>query len=473
MLLRCTATPLLKPRILVGGCRVRSWPAAASDAINITNVASRLGASLAVLSQVTTVRPDRALYRRAQDAVAAVDSNLNAHVISFLRWLVGDTDELPPRPLHRRRTQPRNAKVEATTTLTSSNMCSIIRRSHRKATLLTTGTLAGDALSPHWTTGGLSMATFGYRIMELYITQSRKPERLSLKEPETAGGLRKALARIVNGAVAEGERDEANYRYVRISEVRESGWGILLTVQGGDYGDTAEVFDVENGNLDDPVREIKHSDAVLKNYRVLFIIPPRGDTGLLISEIRGRSHPTSALLKLLNIRLNEHGVKLRVTSELVDARAWSDFLDNEDVGVTGVELVQSTTSRDRTSFTEENVKSARLQITLVDGSAVKRRIVTAMRAMRDSHKPPKLAGLVGLRGFKDEDFDEEQVITVHDGRQRKIDVTSSWPRFTYPLDGDEQLTVREFVEEVVPVAQSTLRQLNVDLTADWRPKLLD
>lgn len=45
-----------------------------------------------------TPRPDPELKRRAQKAVAEVDSNLNAHIIGFLRWLVGDTDELPKRP---------------------------------------------------------------------------------------------------------------------------------------------------------------------------------------------------------------------------------------------------------------------------------------------------------------------------------------------------------------------------------------
>ncbi|MGK8559548.1 hypothetical protein [Nocardia gipuzkoensis] len=47
---------------------------------------------------VMTVRPDPDLHQRAKAAVALVDSNLNAHVVAFLRWLVHDTDDLPPRP---------------------------------------------------------------------------------------------------------------------------------------------------------------------------------------------------------------------------------------------------------------------------------------------------------------------------------------------------------------------------------------
>lgn len=48
-----------------------------------------------------TPRPAPELRERAKRAVAEVDSTLNGHVIEFLRWLVGDTDELPARPAKR------------------------------------------------------------------------------------------------------------------------------------------------------------------------------------------------------------------------------------------------------------------------------------------------------------------------------------------------------------------------------------
>jgi hypothetical protein len=51
------------------------------------------------LKPARTFRPDSLeLYERAKDAVADVDSTLNAHINAFLRWLVGETDELPERP---------------------------------------------------------------------------------------------------------------------------------------------------------------------------------------------------------------------------------------------------------------------------------------------------------------------------------------------------------------------------------------
>lgn len=50
------------------------------------------------LNPARVYRPDVELYERAQAAVAAVDSNMNAHIIEFLRWVAGDTDNLPARP---------------------------------------------------------------------------------------------------------------------------------------------------------------------------------------------------------------------------------------------------------------------------------------------------------------------------------------------------------------------------------------
>ncbi len=45
-----------------------------------------------------TPRPPAELRERAKIAVAEVNSDLNAHVIAFLRWLVHDQDEPPARP---------------------------------------------------------------------------------------------------------------------------------------------------------------------------------------------------------------------------------------------------------------------------------------------------------------------------------------------------------------------------------------
>lgn len=45
-----------------------------------------------------TFRPPPDLYDKAKSSVAEVGSDMNAHLVAFLRWLTGETDELPPRP---------------------------------------------------------------------------------------------------------------------------------------------------------------------------------------------------------------------------------------------------------------------------------------------------------------------------------------------------------------------------------------
>jgi hypothetical protein len=50
------------------------------------------------LKRARTYRPDPELYEQAKDAVREVDSTMNEHINAFLRWLIRETEELPPRP---------------------------------------------------------------------------------------------------------------------------------------------------------------------------------------------------------------------------------------------------------------------------------------------------------------------------------------------------------------------------------------
>ncbi|WP_344861624.1 hypothetical protein [Amycolatopsis ultiminotia] len=295
-----------------------------------------------------------------------------------------------------------------------------------------------------------------------------------MTEPESVGGLYPAALQAARDAMVRGEKDETRQHYTRISQVRQDAWGILLNVKGGEYGEPREVIDVDANAPEEDPRQIGQSDAVLSDFYSLLIIPPYGHAGLLITEVKGRSHMTPATLRQLNFRLRDLGVFLRVTSDTVDAKAWSEFLEDDSVGVTGVELVQSSQSPDRTRFTTENVRRSRLHLDLEDGSQVKARVVDALRAMIGLEpRRPQLVGLVGLRDFDDEDFDEERIITVCDGKERKIDVRSSWPKFTYAIDTEERLSAAEFVQEVLPAALDSLRLLNVDVAPNWRPRISD
>jgi hypothetical protein len=138
-------------------------------------------------------------------------------------------------------------------------------------------------------------------------------------------------------------------------------------LKGGSYGELRELFDVDEDDPDAPTRPVMPTDAVLSDFRVLFVIPPYGLSGLIIVETRSRSHLTGQAIRQINSQLMRHGVWLRTRREITDAAAWQQYLSAGNVGVKAVELIQTTQSADRTSFTSENVKRTHVQIDLYDG----------------------------------------------------------------------------------------------------------
>lgn len=316
------------------------------------------------------------------------------------------------------------------------------------------------------------MAKYGYRVMELIATPPNKMSEVAFTEP-VPGGLREAAFTAAKAAMTSGEKNDQRGVYTRVSDVKADAWGILLTVKGGQYGESRELLDVDSVDPDEPMRPVGPSDAVLSDLRVLLLIPPYGTKGLLVTETRSRSHWTSFVLNRLNLELRSLGVKLRTVREATDALAWSNYLSRDEVGIKSVELIQTTQSADRTRFTSENVKSARLQLNIDDGSELKRRLSSIVRGFTGQNvRHLQLAGVVGLRAdFSDDDFDEEKIIVVDGDREQKINVSGGWPQFTYSFDTDYVLSDSEFVDGVLDVARKTLEHLNVDIAADWRPRI--
>ncbi|MBW4720741.1 hypothetical protein [Saccharothrix obliqua] len=312
----------------------------------------------------------------------------------------------------------------------------------------------------------ITLSTYGFRVFELFATPLRSFNRASFTEPEP-DGLREIVRELAGKRVESGgEKNDKKGIYNRFDSTEASNWGVLITASGGFYGEPAQVVDVESG---EEARPIAVTDAVLRESRVLMLIPPIGESGLLIAETRGRSHLASSVLIQLNNDLKAHGIRLRTITDLADEHAWSKFLDAEEIGVRSVELVQRSQSTDRTNFTSENVKKSTLIIDLEDGTETKRRIRGALKELRGKGQRPSLAGMVGLAHYRDEDFDEERIIAVVDGRDRTINITSGWPAFTYTIDCEDRPTDQHFVEEACEVARTTFPALNVDLASDWRP----
>lgn len=68
-------------------------------------------------------RPPPELYSRAKEVVAEADSDMNAHLIGFLRWLTRETDELPSRG-----DPPASAVLELTGKKTPEEIAAIRKR---------------------------------------------------------------------------------------------------------------------------------------------------------------------------------------------------------------------------------------------------------------------------------------------------------------------------------------------------------
>lgn len=316
------------------------------------------------------------------------------------------------------------------------------------------------------------MAKYGYRVMELIATPPSKMAEVAFTEPDP-GGLRDAVMTAAKAAMASGERNDDRGVYTRVSNVKADAWGVLMTVKGGSYGESRELLNIDSSDPDEPTRPVGPSDAVLSDLRVLLLVPPYGTCGLIIAEIRTRSHWTSFVLRRLNSELKSVGVKLRVRRDTTDALAWGNYLSRDEVGIKSVELIQTTQSADRTRFTAENVKSVRLQLGIEDGSTIKRRLSLILRGLAgERSRRPRLAGVVGLRmGLSDDDFDDEKIVIVEGDREQKISVSHGWPQFTYDLDTEFLLTDAEFVDGVLDVARKTLEHMNVDIATNWRPRI--
>lgn len=312
--------------------------------------------------------------------------------------------------------------------------------------------------------------SYGYKMSVACLTPRQRPDqRIAFDDPALGAGGALSLVTNTLRAAMEGEADERKSVYTRFDQLQQSGWAVLLAASGGPFGEPAQVVDRHTGTAR---ASLGVDDAVLRDARLLFVLPPYGTQGLLISEARGRSHLGPAVIHRVNKRMADQGLVLRLDSEVADDVAWNAYLDRDDVSVSGVELVQNRRSADGGRFTEEDaIKKARLTLDLEPGTRTQQRVRGALSELRGKRAARlQLAGLVGLRQYRDDDFDEERLVVVQDGRRRSLNVTYGWPAFTYDL-GQDRLTEIEFLAAVRDAAADTLDALEVDRAPSWWPSL--
>jgi len=146
---------------------------------------------------------------------------------------------------------------------------------------------------------------YGYKVAMAYLTPPNSPgARIAFDDPELGADGARGLLQDALQALTGGAEDEQRYHHSRLDGVHMDGWGVLLTVSGGSYGEAAEVVDRRTGRAR---RALARDDAVLRDARLLWLMPPHGTVGLLLSEARGRSHLGPAVVRRLNNYLKPAG----------------------------------------------------------------------------------------------------------------------------------------------------------------------
>lgn len=111
---------------------------------------------------------------------------------------------------------------------------------------------------------------------------------------------------------------------------------------------------------------------------------------------------------------------VRLDSEIADEVAWNGFIEHGDLSVRGVELIQRRRSQGAGRFTQDDsIRRVKLVLDLEPDTRTAGRVRDVLNALRGSgDRRLRLASVVGLRGYGDDDFDEERLIVVQDGRER-------------------------------------------------------
>ncbi|MCM3516240.1 hypothetical protein [Nocardioides sp. P86] len=310
--------------------------------------------------------------------------------------------------------------------------------------------------------------SYGFRIFKIKFTPDRKlaPD-LHFDNPLFGpDGARGAVASACTKLhQSSGDADTKKGAYFKVVEAQEGGWMIAVLGSGGSFGIQRDVIDTTTGQYKAPIAP---DDAVLDRMHLLLLIPPNGDSGLLVAETSGRSHLTPGLTRALNLHLKGRGVKLRLEDDFTDAEAWSQFLDQSNIDVKAVELVQTHKPAQGVSFGDKSIARAVVTLQLAKGAQAKSGLLKELKKAHKKGSKPQLTGLIGLQAAADDDFDEQRVVYVQNGRQRRITVASSWPAFIYEL-GDTPPSRQELLDGCRSEVQHLLTQMQIGRPNDWWP----
>lgn len=326
------------------------------------------------------------------------------------------------------------------------------------------------------------MSSYGFKSYIVEITPFGKPsEPLPLDLPEFGeGGALGLVERLLHKKAEHQHSDEQTGTYTEVREVWPKHNGLWVVASGGDYGTTRETRDTVTGE-EGPV--VGSNLAVLSPRRLVLVLPPTGTRGVLISEVKGRSHLTKGFVTSLNrvLRLTGGGYTLRLKSDVADGIAWSNFIQNEQSGIVGLQLTDRGVGANNNPLARgEGVREIELSLAIEPTSSTALGLIDRLRGAfaNDSDDGPDLRSLrlarsVSIPGYDDRDFDEERVVVVENGRRRTINVSRGLPSFVYPIDTDKEPSNKLFGVEAHYVAADLFNSLEIDLPHTWWPQMPD
>ncbi|WP_248762126.1 hypothetical protein [Pseudarthrobacter sp. SSS035] len=297
--------------------------------------------------------------------------------------------------------------------------------------------------------------------------KGRPQVSLEFDDPTLPFDAPRLIAETLKDMVDRGEADKRKSTFFTVDAFRQSNWGFVAHASGGDFGSPARAVDVGTGQV---TKDITADEAVLRDSRLVVLVPPSGIEGLIISEVQGNASLLTPFVNQLDRRLNAHGLKIHVDNAIADSVAWNDYLSRPDVGIQGIELVQKD-SVDRTSFDDPSgVSTVKMYVGIETGSMKARNIAAALKQLVGRHHSPmNLVGLVGIKGRTEGDFDEEKIITVQDGKSRVLDVTHGWPRFVYRLSETVRPSEEDFLNGAQTAAFDVMLGAGIQPTGKWWP----
>jgi hypothetical protein len=295
------------------------------------------------------------------------------------------------------------------------------------------------------------LSAFGYRISLFQLALKGRPKDAY---PFDHAALNGSLLDILEGQlklmVNQGEVDDRRSTFFTVDSERRDKWGLVTEVSGGAYGTTARAVNINSGLK---TKDIKTDEAVLRGSRIVLIVPPQGKYGLIISEVQGNASLLAPFVGQLNLRLGMLNLRMHLQKEIADGVAWMAYLNQPDVGISGVELVTKQ-SVDRTNFDFDDsagVSGVRMFVGVSPGSSLARKFTAALKTMAGKGKQPL------------------KLITVQDGQRRTLEVSHGWPRFVYPLNVNVRPNEQDFLRAIQSSAFTVLQDVGLTPPKGWFP----